>query len=127
MTEGSDSRSPFRHVAGQHGISQKAYKVERTIQCNRGHKLMTFYRSTLPTKKEEGVIQGKLRKHAKVVGQDFAGQEWSRIVLVCSVRLPDHRVCGARLQVSRARLEQELEGMWEPYARAERVAPWDAP
>jgi hypothetical protein len=108
-----------RAGGGPHDPAPSSYRVESAVCCVRGHKLLPFYRSTLPELEHEGVMydRSRLARRATLTG---AGPGWRLIHLRCG-----H--CTAHVEVNRERIEARLAAMWAPYAtRRERVI-WDPP
>jgi hypothetical protein len=112
--------SGYKQAAGgAHDPPPWTFRVEVTICCPRGHKLVTFHRSTLPDREHEGVMYdpGTIGRDATLTGE---GEDWDQICLKCGR-------CPARPEISRTRLEARLAAMWAPYAQASERVIWDAP
>ena len=112
--------SGFRQAGGgQHDPAPGSYRVDITVCCPRHHKLVTFSRSTLPGRENNGVTydRGRLGRGATLAG---AGPEWRQIRLRCGQ-------CPADVRVSRERLEARLAAMWAPYAKRRERVVWDSP
>jgi hypothetical protein len=107
---------------GMHDPAPSSFRVEITVCCPRGHKLLPFYRSTLPEHEHEGVMydRGRLARGATMTGADHEGQEWRKIHLKCG-----H--CGRPVEVNRVKLETRLAEMWALNARKRERVVWDSP
>jgi hypothetical protein len=115
MTGGGHKRAD----GAMHDPAPWSYRVEITVCCPRGHKLLPFSRSTLPDREHEGVVYdlGRLGRGATVTG---TGPQWQQIRLRCGQ-------CRADVRVSRERLEARLAGRWAPYAKHRERVIWDSP
>jgi hypothetical protein len=110
--------SGFKQAAGgMHDPAPSSFRIEITVCCPRDHKLLPFYRSTLPHLEHEGVTYD-LSRLARGATLTSIGGDWRVIRLRCG-----H--CPADVRVDRSRLEAMLAARWKPYAKhRERVA-WD--
>jgi hypothetical protein len=110
----------FRQASGgMHDPAPFSFRVEITVCCPRGHKLLPFYRSTLPDREHEGVMydRDRLGRGVTLTG---TGPEWDQIRLRCGQ-------CPADVRVSRERLETRLAAMWAPNAKHRERVTWDPP
>jgi hypothetical protein len=112
--------SGFKKASGgMHDPAPSAFRVEITVCCPRGHRLLPFSRSTLPDRLNEGVMYDRSRL-GRSVTLTGAGPGWQRLRLRCGQ-------CPADVQVSRERLEAALAALWAPYARHRERRIWDPP
>jgi hypothetical protein len=121
--------SGFKQAAGgMHDPAPSSFRVEITVCCPRGHKLLPFYRSTLPHLEDEGVSydRGRLGRFAELSGADYGGQDWRRIILRCHAPGPAG-TCRYRVEILRERMEEDLGKLWAPWAKHRERVIWDSP
>jgi hypothetical protein len=115
--------SGFKKASGgMRDPAPSSFRVEITVCCTRGHRLLPFSRSTLPDRENEGVVydRSRLGRGATLTG---TGPQWRQIRLRCG-QCPGNR---GDVRVSREKLEARLAAMWAPYAKRRERFIWDPP
>jgi len=120
--------------SGRSGRGRRAdadYRIEVTIECPRGHKLIRFSRSTLPEYLDQHEVfpdmDRKWGKFVSVGGLDARGRGAmeARVRLLCETPLPTGGRCGSDVQIRVERLEEYVESLWAPYRILRLRWRWD--